>query len=161
MQRMGTLPGVGPAEQGSVIPMRMQLVPIAAVEDVVFRISSALRVPVLAIALIALALVVVELGALIVELVRHRRRNAHKLQGAAGKARGALAAGDGRLAASYLAPATSSASMWRACHRVLTETGQPEADVRVPKSIADFDIDSLRRLERTRLLVRAGPALGL
>jgi biopolymer transport protein ExbB/TolQ len=29
------------------------------------------------------------------------------------------------------------------------------------KSIADFDLGSLQRLERTRLLVRAGPALGL
>jgi biopolymer transport protein ExbB/TolQ len=29
------------------------------------------------------------------------------------------------------------------------------------KSLADFDLRSLRRLERTRLLVRAGPALGL
>ena len=32
---------------------------------------------------------------------------------------------------------------------------------RVAKALADFDFQSLRRLERTRLLVRAGPALGL
>jgi biopolymer transport protein ExbB/TolQ len=29
------------------------------------------------------------------------------------------------------------------------------------KALADFDYDSLRRLERTRILVRLGPALGL
>ena len=32
---------------------------------------------------------------------------------------------------------------------------------RVAKALADFDFASLRRLERTRVLVRAGPALGL
>ncbi len=29
------------------------------------------------------------------------------------------------------------------------------------KALADFDFGSLRRLERTRILVRVGPALGL
>ena len=29
------------------------------------------------------------------------------------------------------------------------------------KSLADYDFGAMRRLERTRLLVRAGPALGL
>jgi biopolymer transport protein ExbB/TolQ len=31
----------------------------------------------------------------------------------------------------------------------------------IAKSLADYDFGVLRRLERTRLLVRAGPALGL
>ena len=35
------------------------------------------------------------------------------------------------------------------------------AEDRTAKALADFDYASLRRLERTRLLVRAGPALGL
>ena len=35
------------------------------------------------------------------------------------------------------------------------------AEDRIAKALADFDYASLRRLERTRLLVRAGPALGL
>ena len=34
-------------------------------------------------------------------------------------------------------------------------------DDRIAKALADFDYASLRRLERTRMLVRAGPALGL
>jgi biopolymer transport protein ExbB/TolQ len=38
--------------------------------------------------------------------------------------------------------------------------GRGGAD-RVAKALADFDFTSLRRLERTRVLVRAGPALGL
>ncbi len=34
-------------------------------------------------------------------------------------------------------------------------------DHQVSKALADFDFDAQRRLSRTRLLVRAGPALGL
>lgn len=36
-----------------------------------------------------------------------------------------------------------------------------EGDRQLNKALADFDFDSQRRLARTRLLVRAGPALGL
>src|ERR671916_294788 len=35
------------------------------------------------------------------------------------------------------------------------------ADDRIAKALADFDYASVRRLERTRILVRVGPALGL
>jgi biopolymer transport protein ExbB/TolQ len=35
------------------------------------------------------------------------------------------------------------------------------SDHRLNKALADFDFDAQRRLARTRLLVRAGPALGL
>ena len=34
-------------------------------------------------------------------------------------------------------------------------------DHQINKALADFDFDSQRRLGRTRMLVRAGPALGL
>jgi biopolymer transport protein ExbB/TolQ len=37
----------------------------------------------------------------------------------------------------------------------------PGGDHRLSKALADFDFDAQRRLARTRLLVRAGPALGL
>ena len=36
-----------------------------------------------------------------------------------------------------------------------------EGDHEVNKALADFDLDRQRRLGRTRILVRAGPALGL
>jgi biopolymer transport protein ExbB/TolQ len=35
------------------------------------------------------------------------------------------------------------------------------ADHQLNKALADFDFDAQRRLARTRMLVRAGPALGL
>lgn len=134
---------------------------VASIENVVFHISNALRTPVLVVALIAVAAVLVELGALAVELLRRGRRNPDRLQNAALNAREALRDGDRASAAKYLGIAVSSAAMWRAVLRVVAHTGLPEASIRVPKSIADFDLGSLRRLERTRILVRAGPALGL
>ena len=48
--------------------------------------------------------------------------------------------------------------METAASRVVLEIGH---DDRLAKQLADFDFGSLRRLERTRMLVRAGPALGL
>jgi biopolymer transport protein ExbB/TolQ len=42
-----------------------------------------------------------------------------------------------------------------------SEATKPGADTRLAKALADFDFASQRRLGRTRLLVRVGPALGL
>src|SRR6201997_2574005 len=44
---------------------------------------------------------------------------------------------------------------------IIAHARTPEGDHQVNKALADFDFDSQRRLARTRLLVRAGPALGL
>ncbi len=44
---------------------------------------------------------------------------------------------------------------------MVAHVGEPGADNRIAKDLADFDFGRQRRLERTRLLVRAGPALGL
>lgn len=137
------------------------IVPFASIENVVFDVSNALRTPVLVVALIAVAAVVFELGTLAVELVRRGRRDPDRLENAAVNARMALVEGDRASAAKFLGIAVSSAAMWKAVLRVVAHTGLPEASIRVPKTIADFDIASLRRLERTRVLVRAGPALGL
>ncbi|HEY1540373.1 MAG TPA: MotA/TolQ/ExbB proton channel family protein [Solirubrobacteraceae bacterium] len=137
------------------------MLPLASIENVVFHVSNVLRTPVLIVALVAVALVVVECGALGVELVRRGRRNPDRLQNAATHAREAIVEGDRASAAKYLGIAVSSAAMWKAVLRVVALTGLPEASIRVPKTIADFDIGSLRRLERTRVLVRVGPALGL
>ncbi|MGI8622144.1 MAG: MotA/TolQ/ExbB proton channel family protein [Solirubrobacteraceae bacterium] len=134
--------------------------PLASVEDVVFQVANVLRVPVLIVALAALALVVIELGALSVELVRRRRRDSDRLEQAAFAAR--TAQGDDREPALLaLQGASSSEAMANAVARVAGLAGAPGAETRIAKSLADFDLRSLRRLERTRMLVRAGPALGL
>jgi biopolymer transport protein ExbB/TolQ len=140
----------------------MGVLELASIEDVVFRVSNVLRVPVLVAALLALAVVLAEAGALIVELARRRRRNARAVEAAAWGARKALASGDRELAGRWLAGVASSAAMWQALERVLAHAGpDPEASSRMSKCLADFDLQSVRRLERTRTLVRFGPALGL
>jgi biopolymer transport protein ExbB/TolQ len=44
---------------------------------------------------------------------------------------------------------------------LVAEAGGPGAEPRIAKELADFDFRCQRRLGRTRLLVRLGPALGL
>jgi biopolymer transport protein ExbB/TolQ len=44
---------------------------------------------------------------------------------------------------------------------IIQQAGTPGAEHQLNKALADFDFDAQRRLARTRLLVRAGPALGL
>ncbi len=137
-------------------------VPVASIEDVVFHVANALRVPVLVAALLALAVVLVELGRLGVELVRRRRRDPLAIEAAAKAARAALTAGDAGLAERTLLVVVSSTAMVETLRRVLREVASTPVDPHVlHKSLADFDLGSLRRLERARVLVRAGPALGL
>jgi biopolymer transport protein ExbB/TolQ len=58
-------------------------------------------------------------------------------------------------------PLASSAEMADTLSTVVAQHGQPGADDRRAKALADFDLGSLRKLERSRMLVRFGPALGL
>lgn len=140
------------------------MIAAASVEDIVFHVANALRIPVLVAALIALALVLAEGGALIVELSRRRRRrrDPQAVQLAGVNARRALDAGDPGLAARWLAGVASSAAMWTTLQELLSHVGDgPLASNRMAKCLADYDLRSMRSLERTRMLVRAGPALGL
>ena len=131
------------------------------IENVIFDIAEALRGPVLVLALVALAVSLIELGAFIVELVRRRRLDYGRLETAAIEARDALARGDEVGAKAALRPVAWSTAMARALAFMVDQWGRPGTGDRLAKGLADFDFRSLRRLERTRLLVRAGPALGL
>jgi biopolymer transport protein ExbB/TolQ len=127
-------------------------------ERFIFHVAEALRVPVLILAVVALALVLVELGSFIVELLRRRRRNFNRLEDAVDTAQGALSNGDTTGATAALRPVSWSTAMETTASQLVLDVGE---DDRVAKQLADFDFGSLRRLERTRMLVRAGPALGL
>jgi biopolymer transport protein ExbB/TolQ len=131
------------------------------IENVLFHIASALRVPVLILALAALALVLVELGTFAVEVARRRRRDFRRLETAAGAARAALDRDDAATAHRALHSVAWSSPMATALAFLVAEWGQQRRDDRMNKALADFDFSSLRRLERTRILVRIGPALGL
>jgi len=131
------------------------------IEQLIFDVAEALRYPVLGLALASLAFVLVEAGAFAVEVVRRRRRDTVRLERVAETARAALEGGDVPAARRVLAQVAWSGHM-AATLALIAErvrgTGGPD---RVAKALADFDFASLRRLERTRVLVRAGPALGL
>src|SRR3712207_5084547 len=131
------------------------------IENVIFEVAEALRVPVLILALLALAVSLIELGAFIVELVRRRRRDYNRLETASLEARAALERGDEAGAKSALRPVAWSTGMARTLAFMIEQWGRSQSSDRLAKGLADFDFKSLRRLERTRLLVRAGPALGL
>jgi biopolymer transport protein ExbB/TolQ len=131
------------------------------IEQIIFDVAEALRAPVLILALVALGVTLIELGAFVVELVRRRRRNFGRLETAAVDAHDAILRGDEPAAKAALRPVAWSTGMARALAFMVEHAAKPQRGDRLAKGLADFDFRSLRRLERTRLLVRAGPALGL
>ena len=132
--------------------------------DVLFEIADALRTPVVILVVATLAWVLVELGAFAVELLRRRRRDFVRLERAAIQARAALlGSGDTLAAQRALMQVAWSSAMGRALTFLVAQWGRPgtRLEDRLAKGLADFDFSSQRRLERTRMLVRFGPALGL
>ena len=132
-----------------------------AVEEIIFDVADALRVPVLVATIVALAWVVVEAGALIVELTRRGGRSVARLDRAIAEAREALARGDVASAQVALALIARSAAMRGVLTAVIDNLPLADGRDRISKRLAEFDYGSMRRLERTRILVRMGPALGL
>lgn len=138
------------------------MIAAGSIEELLFHISAALRVPVLVAALIALLITLFDLGTFFFELARRRRRDAPaQLEQASTMARAALEAGDVPAAARALLPRATSAQMADALTQIVEQHGEHGAADRMAKILADFDLQSLRRLERTRMMVRFGPALGL
>ena len=131
------------------------------VEQILFDVSNALRVPVLVLALVALVVVIVEAGSLLMELRRRRGRSIWQLDNAIAECQGRLAAGMREEALLALLPIARNRTMEEALSGVLAQIGRPDAETRIAKQLAEYDYRSLRRLERTRILVRMGPALGL
>jgi biopolymer transport protein ExbB/TolQ len=131
------------------------------IEEVLFDISEALLVPVLVLTVAALALVLVEAGSLLVEVRRRRHRNLWELERAVEECRARLAAGRPNEALAVLLPFAWNERMEDALAGVVEQCARPDAEARIGKRLAEFDYLSLRRLERTRILVRMGPALGL
>jgi biopolymer transport protein ExbB/TolQ len=130
--------------------------------EVIFEVAEALRVPVLILTVLALCVVVVELGSFAVELTRRRRRDLGRLRSVTERTRKVLADGGGsERAQATVREVAWSASMGRTLQQLVGEWGKPEGESMMAKALAEHDFGSLRRLERTRLLVRAGPALGL
>jgi biopolymer transport protein ExbB/TolQ len=131
------------------------------VDEVIFHVASVLQVPVLILALLALAAVIFELGSYAVELRSRSRRHFAALSEGAEKARESLMNGDRAAAAAAVSTLPRSPAMRRTLDFIVRHARTDGGDHQLNKALADFDFDSQRRLARTRLLVRAGPALGL
>jgi biopolymer transport protein ExbB/TolQ len=138
------------------------MIAVSGIEEVLFELANALRIPVFAAAIAALAFLLVDLGAFCVEVLRRGRSDGgERVAHATASARAALASSDLFEAERALMPLASSAQMADTLSTVVAQHGQPGADDRRAKALADFDLRSLRKLERSRMLVRFGPALGL
>ncbi|HEX6204448.1 MAG TPA: MotA/TolQ/ExbB proton channel family protein [Solirubrobacterales bacterium] len=131
------------------------------VEQILFEVSEALRVPVLILALVALAVALVEAGALAMELWRRRGRSLWQLDHAIAECQGRLAAGMQAQAVAALLPIARNPAMEAVLSDLVAQRGTLDGEARVAKLLAEYDYRSLRKLERTRMLVRMGPALGL
>jgi biopolymer transport protein ExbB/TolQ len=132
-----------------------------SIDQAIFRVASVLQVPVLIAALLALALVVYELGSFAVELRARRRRRFAALSDGAERARVALAGSDRPAAAQAVGGLARSPAMAATLRFIVDHARTAGGDHQLNKALADFDFDAQRRLGRTRMLVRAGPALGL
>jgi biopolymer transport protein ExbB/TolQ len=112
--------------------------------------------------LLALVVVLVELGGFATELTRRRRRDFKRLEAVTEDARRKLAdRADYVGAQQSLQVIAASAAMSTTLAFIVSQWARPGGEGKMAKALADFDFGSLRRLERTRMLVRAGPALGL
>jgi biopolymer transport protein ExbB/TolQ len=127
------------------------------IEEILFEIADALRYPVLLATIVCLALSLFEAGALVGEIYQRRGRALHSLE----RARSALTTGDRGAASRALQSAAFNDAMSGTLADVVELRGLPDAPERVAKRLAEFDYRSMMRLERTRILVRLGPALGL
>ncbi len=112
-------------------------------------------------AVLALSWALIEVGILVAEIWRRRWRSVSALESAVDQAERELAAGDEIGAISTLSLISWSAPMRSTMESIVTERLVPDGSNRIAKRMAEFDYRSLRRLERTRILVRMGPALGL
>jgi biopolymer transport protein ExbB/TolQ len=131
------------------------------IENLLFDIAEVLLYPVLIAALLALLLSIVEVGVLAAELYKRRDRGIERLDVAIAHARHYLAAGDNQSALNTVHALGYNEKMAGAFDSLILQRGLPDSEDRIAKRLAEYDYASLKRLERTRILVRMGPALGL
>jgi biopolymer transport protein ExbB/TolQ len=131
------------------------------IDDAIYHVANVLEVPVLILALVALGVVVLELGSFLIELRGRRRRSFATLRREAETARAALDRHDPQAAVSAALGIAKSQAMAGTIRFIVEQARAVDGEPQINKALADFDFDAQRRLGRTRVLVRAGPALGL
>jgi biopolymer transport protein ExbB/TolQ len=131
------------------------------VERLLSHISRALRIPVFVLAIVALAAVLAELGALAIDLIRRRGRSLDRIEQMLAVAQRAQADDDVPAMLAAMRAVALTPDMAEVLSAIVLQLGLPDAGERIAKRLADYEYRHLRRLERTRILVRFGPALGL
>ena len=125
-----------------------------AISKALSSIAVALGEPVHIAAVIALALLAFELGRIATEAWRRVRPGALPLEEVASRAMASPAD------ATRLARAAPGPLSERAVIDLAAAVGSERGDA-IENALADYELRIQRRLDRTRMLVRAGPALGL
>jgi biopolymer transport protein ExbB/TolQ len=124
------------------------------IAEALAEIASALRTPVLVLALLVLLIGAVETGRFIAELWTRSRAGRGSLRVLV---RQVLADPAQAGALAHRAPSSFAADALMQIARAVLAGD----DAGVEYALADYELAVERRLERTRILVRAGPALGL
>jgi biopolymer transport protein ExbB/TolQ len=125
-----------------------------AIAEALARIASSLRVPVLVLALLVLLACALEVGRFAIELLARARAG----RGALRKLTRQVLANPERAAVlSARAPSSFAREALLEMARA-TLAGQ---EAGIEHALADYELAVQRRLDHTRILVRAGPALGL
>ncbi|HXW59204.1 MAG TPA: MotA/TolQ/ExbB proton channel family protein [Solirubrobacteraceae bacterium] len=124
------------------------------IAEALAQIASALRIPVLLLALLVLLVCAVEVGRFATELWSRARAGRGAMQNLARQV-----VADPRTAPTLSARAPSSAAR-DALLAIARAISAGEA-AGIEHALADYELAVQRRLDHTRILVRAGPALGL
>lgn len=132
----------------------MRVLATGAIEETLAQIASALRTPVLVLALVALLVCALEAGRFGAELYVRVRRSRESMRVLV---RRAVVNPDQVDALAMLAP---SAFAGEALLQIISAAQAGDVTA-IERALAEYELAVERRLDRTRILVRAGPALGL
>ena len=132
------------------------------IQQAIYDVSRILLYPVLLAALFCLCWAIVEVGWFLYELyLRVRYRDLEALEIRALKARDAFAKGQPRRAYKYLQENTYSTVVARFLFDLIRNYQTERIAEKPLKLLQEYEFYTVRRLEKTRILVRVGPMLGL
>ena len=131
-------------------------------QQLIYDIARILLWPVLIAAVICLVWVLIELGVLLYELwLRFRHRDLDALEVRALRARKAFRDGKPRTAYRYLQENNYSLVVVRFLYDLIRNYQTERLAAKPLKLLQEYEFYTIKRLERTRILVRIGPMLGL
>jgi biopolymer transport protein ExbB/TolQ len=131
-------------------------------QQLIYDIASILLWPVLIAAVLCLVWVLIELGVLLYELwLRFRYRDLDALEVRALRARKAFRDGKPRTAYRYLQENNYSLVVVRFLYDLIRNYQTERLAAKPLKLLQEYEFYTIKRLERTRILVRIGPMLGL